>query len=77
MIFRIIQGIGIPGQSGTWVSDLMPHTAEIVDDICVIKSMHTDAANTIMAFPKKNAAQILAQNEVIFAMLISCGLKQT
>ncbi|MEO1857252.1 MAG: DUF1501 domain-containing protein, partial [Rubritalea sp.] len=33
------------GESGTWVSDLLPHTAKMVDDICVIKSMHTDAIN--------------------------------
>jgi hypothetical protein len=33
------------GQSGTWVSDLLPHTAKIVDDITVIKTMYTDAIN--------------------------------
>jgi hypothetical protein len=33
------------GQSGAWVSVFMPHTAEIVDDLCFIKSMHTDAVN--------------------------------
>jgi hypothetical protein len=33
------------GQSGTWVSELFPHTAKIVDDITVIKTMHTDAIN--------------------------------
>ncbi|HVJ84327.1 MAG TPA: DUF1501 domain-containing protein [Caulifigura sp.] len=33
------------GQSGTWVSDLLPHTAKIVDDIAVIKSMNTEAIN--------------------------------
>ena len=33
------------GQSGTWVSELLPHTAKIVDDITVIKSMNTDAIN--------------------------------
>jgi len=33
------------GESGTWVSDLFPHTASIVDDICVIKSVHTEAIN--------------------------------
>ncbi|MGH9833164.1 MAG: DUF1501 domain-containing protein [Blastocatellia bacterium] len=33
------------GQSGTWVSELLPHTAKIVDDIAVIKTMHTDAIN--------------------------------
>ena len=33
------------GQSGTWVSELLPHTAKIVDDITVIKTVHTDAIN--------------------------------
>ena len=33
------------GKSGTWISDLLPHTAELTDEICVIKSMKTDAIN--------------------------------
>ena len=33
------------GQSGAWVCDFMPHTAGIVDDLCFIKSMHTEAVN--------------------------------
>ena len=33
------------GQSGTWMSDLMPHTAKIVDDLCVVRSMYTEAIN--------------------------------
>lgn len=33
------------GRNGTWVSDLLPHTSQIVDDICVINSMHTEAIN--------------------------------
>ncbi len=33
------------GESGQWVSNLMPHTAKIVDELCFIKSMHTDAIN--------------------------------
>jgi len=33
------------GESGTWVSNLLPYLSEIVDDICVVKSMHTDAIN--------------------------------
>ncbi|MFT7035682.1 MAG: hypothetical protein ACJA2S_004206 [Cyclobacteriaceae bacterium] len=33
------------GQSGAWVSELMPHTAKITDDLCFIKSMHTEAIN--------------------------------
>lgn len=33
------------GQSGAWVSDLFPHTAKIVDDLCIIRSMYTEAIN--------------------------------
>lgn len=40
-IFRFSQH----GQSGAWVSELLPHTAEIVDDLTIIKTMHTDAIN--------------------------------
>jgi len=30
------------GQSGLWVSDLLPHMAEEADSLCVIRSMHTN-----------------------------------
>ncbi len=33
------------GESRAWVSELMPHTAEMVDDICFIKSLHTEQIN--------------------------------
>lgn len=33
------------GQCGTWVSDLLPFTAKHVDDIAVVKSVHTNAIN--------------------------------
>jgi hypothetical protein len=33
------------GKSGMWVSELMPHTAQMVDDLCFIRSMHTEAIN--------------------------------
>jgi hypothetical protein len=33
------------GQSGAWVSDLMPHTAKIADDLCFIKTVNTEAIN--------------------------------
>ncbi len=33
------------GASGTWISDLLPHTARIVDDLCIVRSMVTDAIN--------------------------------
>ncbi|MSU65471.1 MAG: DUF1501 domain-containing protein [Opitutus sp.] len=33
------------GQSRAWVSDLLPHTAEMVDELCFIRSMHTEHIN--------------------------------
>ncbi len=33
------------GQSGAWVSELLPHTAKMVDDIAIVKTMHTEAIN--------------------------------
>ncbi|MCB1090541.1 MAG: DUF1501 domain-containing protein [Verrucomicrobiae bacterium] len=33
------------GKSGTWVSDLFPHTASVADDLCVIRSMKSEAVN--------------------------------
>ena len=33
------------GKSGMWVSELLPHTASMVDDMCFIRSMNTDAIN--------------------------------
>ena len=36
---------GQHGASGAWMSELLPHTARIADDICIVRSMHTDAIN--------------------------------
>lgn len=33
------------GKAGMWVSELLPQTAKCVDDMCFIRSMHTDAIN--------------------------------
>lgn len=33
------------GASGTWASELIPHTAKVVDELCLIRSMHTEAIN--------------------------------
>lgn len=33
------------GESRAWISDLMPYTAKIADELCFIKSMHTEAIN--------------------------------
>src|SRR5829696_2845492 len=33
------------GKSGAWVSDLLPRTAAVADELCFIKSVHTEAIN--------------------------------
>ncbi len=33
------------GESGTWVSELLPQTTRMVDDLAIIRSMHTEAIN--------------------------------
>ena len=33
------------GKSGMWLSELLPHTAKMADEICLIKSMRTEAIN--------------------------------
>ena len=33
------------GQSGAWVSELLPYTAKMVDDMAIIRSVHTEAIN--------------------------------
>ena len=32
-------------QIGAWVSELLPHTAKVADELCFVKSMHTEAIN--------------------------------
>jgi hypothetical protein len=38
-------GFAQHGKSGAWVSDLLPHTAKIADELTFIKSMHTEQIN--------------------------------
>ncbi len=33
------------GQSGAWISELLPYTAKMVDDIAIVRSLHTEAIN--------------------------------
>ena len=33
------------GQSGQWFSEIVPHTASVADDLCVIRSVNTEAVN--------------------------------
>lgn len=33
------------GESGLWLSELLPHSAQVADHLCMIRSMHTEAIN--------------------------------
>jgi len=33
------------GQSGTWISELLPHTAQMADELCILRSLTTEAIN--------------------------------
>lgn len=33
------------GKSGAWVSELLPHTARVTDDLCIVRSLYTEAIN--------------------------------
>ena len=33
------------GKSGAWLSEMLPHTAKVVDEMCIVRSMHTEAIN--------------------------------
>jgi hypothetical protein len=33
------------GRSGAWISELLPHTAGVVDDLCIVRSLYTEAIN--------------------------------
>ncbi len=48
------------GQAGTWVSDWLPHTARIVDDIAVIRSCKQDGLNHVGSVCQMNTGSILA-----------------
>ena len=45
-VARSIYNFEQVGQSGNWLNtDLMPHMAKVADEMCIIKSMHTEAIN--------------------------------
>ncbi|MBC9934440.1 DUF1501 domain-containing protein [Chitinophaga qingshengii] len=61
------------GAARAWVSDLFPHTAQIVDDICIVRSMFTEAINhdPALTFFQTGAQQ---GNRASFGSWMSYGL---
>src|SRR5580658_10032036 len=61
------------GQTGTWISELMPYTARMVDDLTIIKSTNTDAINHEPAIMLLNTGNMNAGKPCLGAWL-SYGL---
>jgi len=61
------------GKSGAWVSDLLPNTAKMVDDIAIIRSLNTDAINHEPAIMLMNTGNMNAGKPCLGAWL-SYGL---
>src|SRR5688572_29822335 len=45
LVLPPIAGFKQHGQSGAWLGEYLPHMASVADDLCFIKSMHTEAVN--------------------------------
>lgn len=61
------------GTCGAWVSDLLPHTASVVDDLAIIRSMYTEAINHDPAITFLQTGQQIAGRPSIGAW-VSYGL---
>lgn len=53
------------GQCGTEVSELLPHLARIIDDVCVVRSMHTGVNNHVQGIHALNTGRIVSGHPVL------------
>jgi hypothetical protein len=61
------------GDTGTFISDLLPYTARMVDDLTIVKTMHTDAINHEPAIMLMNTGNMNA-GKPCFGSWLSYGL---
>ncbi len=57
------------GLSGQWASELMPHPAKHLDDLCFIKSLHCDSSNHAFATYQMNTGVILGDRPSVGSWL--------
>ena len=61
------------GQSGAWVSEMFPNIARVVDDICIIKSMHTEAINHDPALTFMQTGHVLViASSMLYSVCTTC-----
>lgn len=53
------------GQSGIPVSELLPHLAGVIDEICVVRSMHTGVNNHVQSIHALNTGRIVSGHPVL------------
>jgi uncharacterized protein (DUF1501 family) len=61
------------GANGTWLSELLPHTSAIVDDLCIVRTVFTDAINHDPAVTMMQTGSVLP-GRPSFGSWISYGL---
>ncbi len=61
------------GQSGAWISDLLPYMSKMADDLAIVRSMHTDAINHEPAITFLQSGRMIAGRPCIGSWL-SYGL---
>lgn len=57
------------GQSGIELSELVPHLGEVIDDVCLVRSMHTGVNNHGQSINALNTGRILAGRPVLGSWL--------
>jgi hypothetical protein len=57
------------GQSGTEVSELLPHLGGVIDDVCVVRSMRTAVNNHVQSAVALNSGRIVAGRPVLGSWL--------
>ena len=53
------------GRAGLDVSELLPHTARVADDLCVVRSMHTGVNNHVQGIHALNTGRIVSGHPVV------------
>jgi hypothetical protein len=57
------------GQCGTEVSELLPNLARVIDDVCVVRSMHTGVNNHVQSIHALNTGRTVAGHPVLGSWL--------
>jgi len=63
-------GFSQHGDSGMWMADVLPHTAELADDICLINSMWTDHPNHDNALYKIHSGRLFMGHPTLGAWTV-------